>query len=334
MKTYDKNIKLKYKTFLKRSLRKKVNLILFFLGIKPLIYKILYFFLSFFIKSKMPFLRRIIFDINTKKSKYIFFENKEKFLLFTRDQIISKEFFANDNFEFEKFQKVIDFLKKDYQITKLYDIGANIGVTCIPAVNRDLVKQAIAVEPESENFKLLKLNISLNNLADKIKTFNYALSSENNKLLNLEVSDATSGGHRIRLSNRKKGVHEEEKQEVQSVMSKTFDSLFPNINSKEDLIWIDAQGFEPNILSGADKLIISGAPVVIEFWPYALKQNDFWQEMQEIIKKFKFFSDISKDPFQIIEINQKNIQELFSGWDEEESSKHSLFTDLLLLSNK
>ena len=334
MKTYDKNIQLKLKTFLQMSLRKKVNLILFFLGIKPLIYKILHFFLSFFIKSKMSFLRRIVFDINTEKSKYLFFENKEKFLLFTRDQVISKECFANDNFEFEKFQKVIDFLKKDYQITKLYDIGANIGVTCIPAVNRALVKQAIAVEPEPENFKLLKLNISLNNLEDKIKIFNYALSSENNKLLNLEVSEATSGGHRIRLPDRKKGVHEEEKKEVKSVMSKTFDSLFSEINSKEDLIWIDAQGFEPNILSGANKMIMSGAPVVIEFWPYALKQNGFWQEMQEIIKKFKFFSDISKDPFQIIEINQKNIQELFSGWDIEESSKHSLFTDLLLLSNK
>ena len=44
------------------------------------------------------------------------------------------------------------------------DIGANIGVICIPAVSRGLVEEAIAIEPESENFKLLKLNISLNNL--------------------------------------------------------------------------------------------------------------------------------------------------------------------------
>ena len=333
MKTYDKNIWLKLKLFFGKSFKQKVNLILLLFGIKFFIRKILKFFISTFIKNKMSFIRKIIFDINKEKSKYIFFENKEKFLLFTHDQVISKECFTNDNFGYEKFQKVINFLKKDYRITKLYDIGANIGVTCIPAVNRGLVKQAIAVEPESENFKLLKLNVSLNNLEDKIKTFNYALSSENNKLLNLEVSEANSGDHRIRLSDRKKGVHEEEKKEVKSVMSKTFDSLFTNVNPKEDLIWIDAQGFEPNILSGADKLIISGAPIVIEFWPYALKQNDFWQKMQEVIRKFKFFSDISKDPFQIIEINQKNIQKLFSGWDEEKPNKHSLHTDLLLLSN-
>ena len=42
----------------------------------------------------------------------------------------------------------------------IYDIGANIGVTCIPAVNRGLVKNAFAVEPETSNFELLKLNVS------------------------------------------------------------------------------------------------------------------------------------------------------------------------------
>ena len=161
MKTYDKNIQLKFKTFLQMSLKEKINLILVFLGIKLLIYKTLHLFLSFFLKNRMSFLRRIIFDISKEKSKYIFFENKEKFLLFTNDKVISRECFANDNFEFEKFTKVIDFLKKKHQITKLYDVGANIGVTCIPAVNRGLVHQAIAIEPEAENFKLFAKNISM-----------------------------------------------------------------------------------------------------------------------------------------------------------------------------
>ena len=282
----------------------------------------------------MPFLKRVIFDIHKKKSKYIFSENKEKFLLFTNDQVVSKECFTKGDCDYEKFQKVIDFLKSDYQITKLYDIGANIGVTCIPAVNRGLVRRAIAVEPEPENFKLLKLNITLNNLEDKIETLNYALSSESDKFLNLEISDDNSGDHRIRPSGKKKDIHGEEQRKVINVMSKTFDGLFPDINPKEDLIWIDVQGFEPNILSGANKLIISGAPIVIEFWPYVLKRNNLWKKMQEIIQKFKFFSDISEDTFRIKEINQENIQKLFSGWDEEEPGKHVLYKDLLLLSNK
>ena len=56
--------------------------------------------------------------------------------------------------------------------------------------------------------------------------------------------------------------------------------------------------------------------------------------MQEIIQKFKFFSDISEDTLRIKEINQENIQKLFSEWDEDVSSKHTVNKDLLLLSNK
>ena len=40
------------------------------------------------------------------------------------------------------------------------------------------------------------------------------------------------------------------------------------------------------------------------------------------------------NPFQIIEVNQDNVQKLFSGWGEEEPNKHSLYKDLLLLSRK
>jgi len=334
LKTYDKNIWLKIKLFFGKSFKQKVNLILLFFGVKFFIRKILKFFISTFIKNKMSFVRKIIFDINREKSKYIFFENKEKFLLFTNDKVISRECFANDNFEFEKFTKVIDFLKKKHQITKLYDVGANIGVTCIPAVNRGLVHQAIAIEPEAENFKLLEINIALNNLGNKIKAFNYALSSESDKFLNLEIARNNSGGHRIRLSDSVKDINLEGKRDIKSVKSKTFDSLFSNINSKQDLIWIDSQGFEANILEGAEKLIISGAPIVVEFWPYALKQNNVWEKMRKIIERFKFYSDLSEDLIQIQHVNKDNMDNLFSNWEEEKANKPSLFTDLLLLSNK
>ena len=334
MKSYNKNIWLKIKNFKNISFKRKINLIFIFFGIKFLINKIIFVFLNFFINNKMGFIKRIIFKISKKKSKYIFFENKEKFVLFTNDNVISQECYVNDNFEFEKFCKVLDFLKKNYQIKKLYDIGANIGVTCIPAVNRGYVKQAIAVEPESENFKLLNINISLNNLNKKIDTFNYALSSENDKNLDLEISHDNSGGHRIFFKSGKLDPKFKNKANTKSVMSKSFDSLFSNINAKEDLIWIDTQGFEANILSGANKLIASGAPIVIEFWPYALKQNNDWNKIKDIINQFKFYSDLSKETIELEEVNQKNIDALFSGWDEEQKNKPSLFTDLLLISSK
>ena len=59
MKTYDKNLQSKLKIFLKKNFKQKINLILVLLGIKFLIYKTVYLFLSFFIKSELPFLKRI-----------------------------------------------------------------------------------------------------------------------------------------------------------------------------------------------------------------------------------------------------------------------------------
>ena len=47
---------------------------------------------------------------------------------------------------------------------------------------------------------------------------------------------------------------------------------------------IDTQGFEANILLGAKKLISSGAPVVIEFWPYGLKLNNSFDKLKDILK--------------------------------------------------
>ena len=67
------------------------------------------------------------------------------------------------------------------------------------------------------------------------------------------------------------------KKKIIQVKTKKFDTLFKNINSEKDLIWMDTQGHEADILMGAENLIISKTPIVIEFWPYALKRNNMWE---------------------------------------------------------
>ena len=56
--------------------------------------------------------------------------------------------------------------------------------------------------------------------------------------------------------------------------------------------------------------------------------------MRKIIERFKFYSDLSEDLIQIQHVNKDNMDNLFSNWEEEKANKPSLFTDLLLLSNK
>ena len=212
----------------------------------------------------------------------------------------------------------------------MYDIGANIGTICISAVKRNYIKNAFAVEPEIKNFEMLKFNIILNNLEDKIKTFNYALSSTDQQNLKMEISNDNFGDHRIRLQEVSDNLYGEKNRDILDVKSTTFDKLFKNIDGDKDLVWIDTQGFEPLILQGALNLINSKAPLVIEFWPYALKRNNLWDLMKKIMIKYDYFIDLSNERMSAEDL-KVNLNKLFTGWDEEKPNKPALFKDLLLL---
>ena len=330
MKKYPSFSKI-FKNSFKLKIFSIIKIILKTLGLKKIIYIILSKIISVFLNSKNSFIKGIIFDSFAEKGKYCFVENSkgEKYILLTKDKVISKEIFINDQFELEKLKKTLNFLSSNHNVSNLYDIGANLGITCIPAIKRGLIKKAYAVEPEKENFEILKTNILLNNLQNKIEVFNCALSDEKNSA-SMEISPDNSGDHRV-LQNVNFNVHGEEDRETQQIKTELFDDLFINTKRENDLIWIDTQGHEPKVLQGAKSLIKNKIPIVIEFWPYALKRNGLWEMMIKNIENFDFYIDLSMETLEQKRINSKSINDLAEGWDNEKYNKHSLFTDLLLL---
>tara|TARA_Y100000031_G_scaffold142277_1_gene171651 strand:- start:1 stop:1005 length:1005 start_codon:yes stop_codon:yes gene_type:complete len=332
MKKYKNDIKNISISFLNLNLFGKFKVILKILGIRKFIYNTLYFFLTGITKSKNYFLKGIFFDTQKYRSEYIITKNKfnEKFILFTNDNIISKEIYVNEEFDLKKLKKTLKFLNKKKKIENLYDIGANLGVICIPAVKRGLVKKAFAVEAELHNFELLKTNVVLNNLENKISIYNYALSNQDDQEIEMELADDNSGDHRIK-NQVKFNIHGEENRKIVKVKTKKFDTLFNKTKQDNDLIWIDTQGYEPVILQGAKKLIESKAPVVIEFWPYALKRANLWEKMFEVLKHFNFYVDLSNQELYLNKINEDSLKKLSEGWEEEKKGMYSLYTDILLL---
>ncbi len=334
MKKYSSNFVEKIKNYLKLNFKIKIKKFLKYIGLKFLIYNILYLILKIFNKNKNPFIRGILFDTLKYKSELEIIENKhnEKFIIFTDDNVISKEIFISEEFDLKKFYKALDFLNKKSKISRLYDVGANIGVVCIPAVKRGLVELARAIEPEKKNFQLLQMNVALNNLQNQIEVFNYALSDKDNETLEMELAEDNSGDHRIK-KNPVFNIHGEENRKTVKVNSKRFDTLFTDIDPKKDLIWIDTQGYEPVILSGSDNLVKSKTPIVVEFWPYALKRAGNWEKMLKTFLKFDYFLDLSSSNITPLETNEKNLLTLKYGWDSEKKGKYSLYTDLILLKN-
>lgn len=332
---------------MKKYHQEKSNYFFLFLkifGIKYLLEKIISIIFVILFSSKIRFVRRVFFNTSKLFCNYIYLENKnEKFLIFAKDKVLSQHYYVENpqiktsNLEFLKFIKTVEFLNYNfngkYNIETLFDIGANIGLVCIPALTNKIVKKAYAVEPDKNNFRLLSINKLLNELDNNLELYNYALSSKDNEILDFELSDDNYGDHRVIVEKPQHNIHNEESRTISTVKSRTFDTLFPNINPNKDLVWMDTQGFEPTIIEGGKNLLISKAPIVIEFWPYGLIRNNLWKKMRDIIEKFDLFCDLSEDVIIKKNVNKENLDKLFTGWDQEKKNQYSLFTDLLLIKN-
>lgn len=136
------------------------------------------------------------------------------------------------------------------------DVGANIGTTTLPALR--YFDRAIALEPEPRNAALLRANVALNRLDDRVTVHEAAGSSASGRVV-LRLSPTKSGGHEIRRP--KTG---EEGLEVPAV---TLDEVVAGEGLRPDevgLVWMDVGGHEADVLRGATSLIEAGVPLVAE----------------------------------------------------------------------
>ena len=225
--------------------------------------------------------RKMVFDV-AEANKFLVAGETEAFVISTSDKIIGRVVYAtNAPFDFEKMKTVLSLLPGGQQRTLLIDIGANIGTICIPAVKRGFFQRAIAVEPEPRNFSLLLANIHINMLSDKIVAHNLALGPQDNAEVSLELSDCNFGDHRVRISDTP-GRYNEESRTTIVARSETLDSVIKSVPANS-LVWMDTQGFEGHVLSGASKSIRARIPMCLEFWPYGLRRNNGYSLFKEAL---------------------------------------------------
>ena len=139
------------------------------------LYKKIFF---YFKKNKPKILDSIHFDYLNTNTYRLSESEFGKFIIFAKDGGISRQVYINKTYNFETLKKTIKILGKRELI---FDIGANIGTTCITAIKKKFAKKAIAIEVDIENFKLLKQNIILNNMENEIQCFNAAAGYKQKK---------------------------------------------------------------------------------------------------------------------------------------------------------
>ena len=159
----------------------------------------------------------------------------------------------------------------------IIEIGSNIGTHTIPLAkhvsNGGLV---YAIEPQSQNYKLLSDNIKDNEIKN-VKILKLAISSKQGEAyMNIFNENLTNN-----YGDSK--IFENNFQNSESVIVKTLDQLFYDDNKEKKpikLIKCDAQGQELNIILGSKQIIDI-------YKPFLYLENDDINTSKALIEKIK-----------------------------------------------
>ena len=140
------------------------------------------------------------------------------------------------------------------------DVGANIGTQTVYAMRSGKFCGVIAVEPEPHNLDLLRRNVAINGLSDKVHVVAAAASDGNSKAT-LTRDRQNFGAHSIRPNwSGTPGTDV-------TVDTRTIDDILAALDiAPEDvgLVWIDVEGHEIEALRGMKRLRSAQVPIVSE----------------------------------------------------------------------
>lgn len=212
--------------------------------------------------------------------------------LSTADQGVSSSIFASGIYERELFARVTEELDRQglpcgLRGRTFLDIGANIGSATCLALTAYGAANAWAFEPAPQNLQLLWQNVITNGLEDRVNIEPYALSDKDG-MVGFEFSETNWGDHRVRVHDKSRsspgGV--ESTRTAVNVPARSFDGLVAGGDLDLDsvgLAWVDVQGHEAHVLSGATALLDSVIPIVCEYWPYGLDRAGGLDRFNELI---------------------------------------------------
>ncbi len=165
---------------------------------------------------------------------------------------------------------------------KIIDVGAHWGVFSV--LFGKLVGEygkVYAFEASRKNFKILKKNICINKLSQTVKPYNLAIGNEEKKV-NLAIAD-TSSGHNSIYDKHLKGI-----KKYETISQTTIDKFTEENSIKSiDLLKIDVEGYEYNVLKGAEETIKRSKDMwlFVEFSPNFISK-ELAINMLEFLKKY------------------------------------------------
>ena len=246
-------------------------------------------------------LREKYFRLRRRGESFTLASHQETWLLSTADSVISPQLFASGEFDLNKLAAAIQVLK-GWSLTTIIDVGAHVGSICIPAVSRGWFAGAIAIEPDPTNYSLLKSNLLLNSVADRVATINAPVGGIDGELLSRKDGGGNSGDHRFTpiapsAPEASSSAHE----------CIVLDSIVERIDRRGALLWMDIQGAEGLALSGAGNLLSLEIPVVLELDAKLLEPHGGLSVGFEMLSNYEGFVDLGSQLMQVIPTSQLKV---------------------------
>lgn len=283
----------------------------------------LYFKYTFWNPQKKYQSFRRLHILSAPKDKLLLSEiANEKYLISSNDMFIGQTIYAKGTFDLEKIELALKIIGEKFEPAVLIDIGANIGTICIPCIKRGYFKQAIAIEPEPFNFKLLKINVTLNDLENSIQLHNIALSDKDNEDLELGLSTENYGDHRLRKNN-----DQDSDRTFIKIKTQTLLNFIDEDKLEKTLIWMDTQGFEAFILKGIENILKKNPPyLAMEFDPKHFIMTNSYHLLKSTVLSSKYIQFYDLETNKKYDLTEENLDFLF-----ETLLKNNIFTDILFI---
>lgn len=182
----------------------------------------------------------------------------------TSDRTIARSVYCSGDWDPLLVGTVFDALRgfgRTIDGTVLLEVGANFGVYSLPGVAEYGFARAVAYEPDPAAFALLEHNIERNSLGERVTAYHAALSEQPGELT-LSLGAGNAGDNRIVDGSDSLG------RPTVRVPARTFDDEVAAGRiplADLGLVWLDVQGHEGEVLAGADSLLESNVPIVMEY---------------------------------------------------------------------
>lgn len=167
------------------------------------------------------------------------------------------------------------------------DVGANLGIYSLFALNTGAYGRIIAIEPMPLNFKTLKQNVTLNGFEEQAILYNQPLYSWS-LIANFEYNDVRVGSSGGQVIENLSGDEANKETMVQCL---TGDMVIQSNLVKSCVVKLDVDGLELEILRGFENSFSTGViqGVLVE----ATTQNS--EEIIQFMGKYAFFIDTRFD---------------------------------------